>query len=141
MLRSRPSAKRKRRGGAIVEMAAVMPIFLVLILGQIESSRLGMVSQLLATAAREGSRVAVINGNTNADVQNSVNAYLSTANITGATMTQTPTDCTTVHASDSPNTITVTVTVSYGNVSWLPAPYFLKNASLSASATMSSERP
>jgi Flp pilus assembly protein TadG len=133
--------RKTRRAGAVVEMAAVLPLFIFLIFGQIESARLGMVAQLLATASREGCRVAVINGKTNSDVTNQVNSILSGAGISGVTMTQTPTDCTTVHASDTPNTITVTLSVPYSNVGWLPVPYFLKTATVTATATMSSERP
>lgn len=133
--------RKRRRGAAIVEMALVLPLFIALIFAQIESARLGMVSQLLTTAAREGCRVAVVNGNTNADVTNRVNTVLNSLAITGATMTQTPTDCTTVHAGDSPNTITVTLSVPYSRVSWLPVPYFLTSATITASATLSSERP
>ena len=55
---------RVRWGGAVLEMAVVAPLFVFFIFGQIESARLGMVAQVLATAAREGCRAAVINGNT-----------------------------------------------------------------------------
>lgn len=132
---------RARWAGAVVEMAVVAPLFIFLIFGQIESARLGMVAQLLATAAREGCRVAVINGNTNTDVTSQVNTILTGAGISSYTFTQTPTDCTTVHAGDTPNTITVSLSVPYRNVSWLPAPFFLKDATITAAATMSSERP
>jgi Flp pilus assembly protein TadG len=122
-------------------MAMVAPLFIFLIIGQIESARLGMVAQLLTTAARDGCRIAVIDGKTNTDVNNQIAADLAIAGITGVTTVQTPTDCTTVRATDTPSTITVTLTVAYSQVSWLPTPYYLKTASVSASATMSSERP
>jgi Flp pilus assembly protein TadG len=125
----------------VVELAFVMPLFIFLIFGQIESARLGMVAQLLTTGAREGCRVAVINGNTNTDVTNQVNTFLNVANITGVTTTQVPTDCTTVHATDNPNTITLTLSVPYSQVSWLPSPFFLKTATITATAVLSSERP
>lgn len=129
------------RGAAIVEMAFVLPLFIALIFAQIESARLGMVSQMLTTAAREGCRVAVVNGNTNSDVTNRVNTILTSAGMSNVTMTQVPADCTTVHAGDSPNSITVTLSVPYSRVSWLPVPYFLTTATITASATLSSERP
>ena len=37
--------------------------------------------------------------------------------------------------------ITVTLRMPYSQVSWLPTPYFLKTANVTASATLSSERP
>jgi hypothetical protein len=100
-----------------------------------------MVSQLLTTAAREGCRVAVINGNTNANVTNRVNTILTDTGISGVSLTQTPDDCTTVHSTDTPNTITLTLSVPYSRVGWLPAPFFLTTATVTVSATMSSERP
>lgn len=135
------STKRTRWGGAVAEMAVVAPLFVFFIFGQIESARLGMVAQLLTTAAREGCRVAVVNGNTNDDVTTRIDTVLSAASITGKNVVQTPADCTKVRATDTPNTITVTITVPYSNVSWLPAPLFLKSATVSASAVLSSERP
>src|SRR4051812_39148159 len=43
-LRTRPKA---RKGGSAVEMAIIAPVFVALILGQVETARLGMVSQLI----------------------------------------------------------------------------------------------
>ena len=58
---------KARKGASAVEMAIVAPVFVALILGQIETSRLGMVSQLLTTAARRdllglGDQIAVDEG-------------------------------------------------------------------------------
>ena len=78
-----------RRGASAVEMAFIAPVFLALVMGIIESSRLGMVCQLLTTAAREGSRVAVLNGMTQTDVQTRVNAVLSGSGISVGTVTPT----------------------------------------------------
>jgi Flp pilus assembly protein TadG len=133
--------ERKRRGASAVEMAFIAPVFLALIMGTIESSRLGMVAQLLTTAAREGCRVAVINGMTQTDVQNRVNAVLSGSGITLGTVTPT---CTGAYAWDSSTggtPITVRLSVPYSQVSWLPNPFFLNTAIITCSATMSSERP
>ena len=55
-------ACRRSRGTSAVEMVLVAPLLIALIMGQLESSRLGMVAQMLTTAAREGCRVAVISG-------------------------------------------------------------------------------
>jgi Flp pilus assembly protein TadG len=133
--------RKKRGGAAMVELAIILPVFILLVLGLIEASRLGMVAQILTTAAREGCRIAVIDGNTNTDVTNSVNQLLSTSKITGATQTLSPTNCTTVHSSDNPNTITVTVSVPYSKVSWLGKPLLFQNVTVTGTATMSSERP
>ena len=55
-------------------MAIVVSAFVTLILGQIETARLGMASQMLTTAARDGCRVAVIPGSTQCDVQSRAEA-------------------------------------------------------------------
>jgi Flp pilus assembly protein TadG len=137
----RKRVQRNRCGSAIVELAVVAPIFVFFIFGQIETARLGMVAQVLVTAAREGCRVAVINGNTNDDVTNQINTILAGASISGVTISQTPADCTTVHMGDNPNTISITLSVPYSSVSWLPSPFFLKTATITATAELSSERP
>lgn len=58
-----------RRGAAMVEMAVCFPIFMLMLLGIIEFGRALMVSQLLTSAAREGCRVAIIDGATESDVE------------------------------------------------------------------------
>jgi Flp pilus assembly protein TadG len=122
-------------------MAFIAPVFLTLVLGIIESSRLGMVAQMLTTAAREGCRVAVIEGMTQTDVQNRIDAVLAGSGISVGTVTPT---CPSPYAWDSSPSgtpITVSLSVPYAQVSWLPTPFFLKTAVISCSATMSSERP
>jgi Flp pilus assembly protein TadG len=125
----------------MVEMAIVLPLLVLLVFGLIDCSRLGMVTQILNTAAREACRVAAIDGNTNADVTARLNQVLNSSAISGVTVTQTPTDCTTVHSSDNPNTVTVTLSVPFRQVTWLGTPFLFQSANVSGSATMSSERP
>jgi Flp pilus assembly protein TadG len=138
---SRRIQRNRRRGVSAVEMAFVAPVFLTLVLGIIESSRLGMVTQLLTTAAREGCRVAVLNGMEQTDVQNRVDAVLKGSGIPVGTVAPT---CPSPYAWDtSPGgtPITVNLTVPYTSVSWLPVPLFLGGVNITCSATMSSERP
>jgi Flp pilus assembly protein TadG len=122
----------------MVEMAVVSPLLLLLILGMVEMSRLGMVSQLLTTAAREGCRTAVIEGRTLADVQARVDAVLADSGIDVGTVSPTPEDWATA-AGGTP--VTLSLSVSYRDVSWLPLPRFLGSANVTASATLSCERP
>ena len=132
---------RDRAGTSAVEMAMVAPLFVARFMGQIESSRLGMVSQLLTTAAREGCRVAVIAGSTQSDVQNRVNAVLSSSGISVGTVTPT---CPSPYSWDtSPlgTPVTLSLSVPSSQVSWLGTPFYFANANVSASSTMSSERP
>lgn len=138
MLIRRGNSGRRRSGAAAVEMAAVMPLLIMMIFGLIESARLGMVSQLLTNAAREGCRVAVVNGTTQAQVQARVNAVLQGSGISVGTVSPTPTNWA---SSASGTPVTVSLSVPYRDVSWLPVPRFLGNATIRASATMNSERP
>jgi Flp pilus assembly protein TadG len=137
----RPHKRAKRRGTSAVEMAFIAPVFLTLVLGIIEASRLGMVSQLLTTAAREGCRVAVIDGSTATDVQTRIDAVLSGSGISVGTITPTCPSPYSWDSAPSGTAITVSLSVPYNSVSWLPTPYFLNGATVSCSATMSSERP
>src|SRR4051794_2883711 len=82
-------SKRKRSGSSAVEMALIAPVFVMLIMAQLETSRLGMVAQLLTTAAREGCRVAVLPGATQTTVQNRINAVLTGSGISLGTVTPT----------------------------------------------------
>lgn len=61
-----------RRGASAVEFALVAPLFLALILGTVEFGRAIMVGQLVTNAAREGARLAIIAGSTNAQVEAAV---------------------------------------------------------------------
>ena len=49
-----------RKGSAMVEMALVLPMFLLLMVGIVEFSRVLMVQQVITNAAREGARAGSI---------------------------------------------------------------------------------
>jgi Flp pilus assembly protein TadG len=122
-------------------MALVAPVLVTLLLGMIEAARLGMVAQLLTTAAREGCRVAVLDGMTQTDVQNRIDAVLSGSGISVGTVTPTCASSSyTWDTAPSGTAITVSLSVPYSQVTWLNVPGFFSNATISVSATMSSER-
>lgn len=52
------TAKQRRRGGAIVEFAVILPLLLTILFGIIEFGYVFMVRQSLQHAAREGCRLA-----------------------------------------------------------------------------------
>ena len=133
----------------MVEASIVLSIFFVLVLGMIEMSQMGLTSQLLASAANAGCRVAVINGHTQSDVNNAVANILASGGISSSsytltTMTLPPsplspsTDITTAHLGDG---ITVTISVPFSKISWFGTPIYLGSANIVSSATMSSQRP
>ncbi|MCC6126581.1 MAG: pilus assembly protein [Pirellulales bacterium] len=115
---------RKRRGAAAVEFAIIAPLFFLLVFGMIEFGRMVMVQQILTNASREGARKAVLDGSTTTDVVNTVLTNLSDAKITASTsnVTINPANPATANYGDP---ITVTVTIPFSQVSWLPAPMLL----------------
>ena len=69
----------ERRGAAAVEMAIVLPIFFMVVMGIVEFGRAMMVGQLVTNAARLGAREAAIDGATNATVTTSVKSFVATS--------------------------------------------------------------
>ncbi|NLX94660.1 MAG: pilus assembly protein [Rhodopirellula sp.] len=128
--------RKNRRGTAAVEFAVVAPLFFLLVLGMVEFGRMVMVQQIITNGSREGARMAVLDGTTATDVLTTVNNYLSSAAVAGATVTVNP---------DPPNTagfgepVTVTVSVPFDQVSWLPSPMYLSGKTLSACTIMRRE--
>lgn len=66
--RTAKQTTRRRFGAATVETALVLPVFFMVMVGIVEVGRAFMVSQLLTNAAREGGRIAAMNGSTNSEV-------------------------------------------------------------------------
>ena len=87
---------RSERGAAAVEMAFVLPILLLLVLGITEFGRAFQVQATLAAAAREGVRVMAIEDDAAAAraAARAVSTSLSPA-LTDADITVTPTSCAT----------------------------------------------
>ncbi len=120
----------------MVEFAVVAPVFFLLVFGMIEYGRMVMVQQVLVNASREGARVGVLDNATAADVEERVNTYLTSANINGATITLDPSDPSSAPAGGS---FSVTVSVPFNQVSWLPGPLFLGGRQLTATTVMRRE--
>ncbi|HZN33068.1 MAG TPA: TadE/TadG family type IV pilus assembly protein [Pirellulaceae bacterium] len=128
--------RRKRRAAAAVEFAIVAPVFFLLVFGMIEYGRMVMVQQVLTNASREGARVAVLDGATVATVQTRVNDYLAAGSITGATITVAPNPLSGAEFGDP---VTVTVSIGFNQVSWLPSPMYLGGKTMTASTVMRRE--
>ncbi len=77
-----------QRGAELLEFALVMPLLLVLTAGIIDFGLLFRDYEVVTNAAREGARVAVLPGYTDADAVARANAYLVAS---GLTPTDTPT--------------------------------------------------
>lgn len=110
------AARQKRRGAAAVEFAILAPLLFLILLGIVEVGRMLMVQQVLTNGAREGARKAILPGATDAEVVSTIDNYMSSTGIQGCTRQVSPS----VATARGGDPITVTVTVPYNNVTWLP---------------------
>jgi Flp pilus assembly protein TadG len=129
--------RTKRRGSAIVEFAVIAPLFVLLIFAMIEFGRMIMVKQILTNAAREGARLAVVSGTTDQNVLDKVSTYMTNAGIGSTTQTVSPS----LTSAETGDSITVTVSVPYKDVAWLPVDILKwgKDTVLKASVVMRKE--
>ena len=119
-----------------MEFAVVAPLLFLLVFGMIEYGRLVMVQQVLTNATREGARKGVLDGSTASEVETTVTNYLTSANIGGATVTVSPNPPDSAGFGDP---VTVSVTIPFDQVSWLPAPMFLSGVDMVATSVMRRE--
>lgn len=142
------SLTQDRRGTALVEMALVLPIFVAVTLGIVEFGRAMMVGQLVTNAAREGARLAIIDGSTNQDVEDYIEDFLAeSAGIQSADLTVT---ITVAPAEGNPNPnnqvaaalprdlVTVFISVPFNKVSYVAGNY-LNGKTLSGRSAMRHE--
>ena len=138
----RKSSSSSCRGTALVELAIVLPMFLLLAFAMIEATRICLVAQILTNAAREGCRVAVTNGMVTQDVQNRIQATLDT-NDPKLYPLLNPMVLTPSITASTPglnNPITLTLSIPFNNVNWLSPSFFFTNYTVRGSATMASQR-
>ena len=133
------TCRRNRRGAAAVEFAIVAPVFFLLVFGMVEYGRMIMVQQVITNAAREGARVGVLDGSALSDVTTAVNNYLVASKIpiglsNEITVTPNPPSSQTTG-----NPVTVTVSIPFNKVSWLPTPLYLGSTMLTATSVMRRE--
>ncbi len=114
------------------------PLLFLLILGMFEFGRMVMSQQILTNAAREGARRAILEQSTVSEVKQTVTNYLAKSSISGASVDVSPDPLTSAGFGDP---VTVTCSVSFDQVSWLPVPRFFGGKTLTARSTMCAERP
>jgi len=136
MRRARWTGKQSRKGATLVEFAIILPVFLLFVFGIIEYGRMVMVQQILTNSAREGAREGVLDNSTSGTVSTAANRILTAAGISSATITTTP---------DPPSSaayatlVTVTVSVPFNSVTWLPSPMYLGGKTLTSTSKMRRE--
>jgi Flp pilus assembly protein TadG len=133
--RSKRRRRNSQRGVAAVEFAIVAPIFFMLVIGIIEVGRAIMVQQVLINASRVGARRAVMLTSTQEDVLDAVSEYTTNVGVSSVSTTVSPNP----EAAEGGTAITVTSTVDFANVSWLPQPWFLDGKVLSSTSVMRKE--
>lgn len=106
---------RNNRGNAVLEFALVLPLLLMVVFGITEFGRAWMTVNILAGAAREGCRLAVVTAPDVPAVQTRVTEVCNSSGITPSSITVTP-----PAPNDPERRVTVTVetnfTVIPGNV-------------------------
>ena len=75
---------RNQRGAALLETAVTLPLILFISVGIFEFGRAYQTWQVLTNAAREGARLAVINGSTDVDVTTRVRNYMTAGQLSNA---------------------------------------------------------
>ena len=119
----------------MVEMAVVIPVLLVFLLGSVEIGRAVMVKHVLEEAARAGCRVAVAEYSDKSDVVEIVDTAMNMANLNGYTVTVSPDPPTELGPFE---TVSVNVSVPYTDVSWF-APSFMTGKTLHGVCVMPAE--
>lgn len=140
-----PKARRRRKGGAAVELAVVLPFFLLFVFGLVEYGRARMINNLLKAstrmAARTGANENVTSDEAEAVLRNMMRSSLNTDRINvaikDASVYDDPNGDYPVTAAEYNNLpdvelantpsrqlFLVRATVSYSDVSLLPLPFW-----------------
>jgi Flp pilus assembly protein TadG len=133
-------------GAELIEFALTFPLLLLVVMGIIDFGLLFQRYEVLTNAAREGARVAVLPGYTNADITTRVNQYLQATSLSSATVN------TSVGAAQSVNVGANCISVRPVTVSYVHTYAFLGGIgsyfgssfgtkTLTATASMRSETP
>ncbi len=94
-----------------------------------------MVQQVLINASRVGARHASTTSATMTEVETAVTDYAEGVAVPGVDVTVLPDPAT----ADPGTTITVTTSVPFSDVSWMPSPWFLGDKTLTATSEMRKE--
>ena len=104
-----PRPSSSDRGSELIEMAIVLPIFILLLMGIMDFGFLFQRYELVVNAAREGARLAVADDTlTDPDIELRVQNYLTNAGLPGtATATAGPSSMTVSGVAIATRTVTV----------------------------------
>jgi Flp pilus assembly protein TadG len=137
-----------RVGTTLVEMAIVLSVFVMMVMGILEFGRSMMVNQILADGTRRGVRLSAFESTTNGDVVAAVQTFVANAagvaardvNVT-ITVTAAPGNADPggqVANAEIGDLVTVQAQIAIDNVTWTPGSY-LAGKRLTAVAAMRHE--
>lgn len=140
--------RTERRGVAAVEMAMVLPIFVMVVLGIVEFGRAMMVGQMVTNAAREATRLSIVDGSSNTSVTTWVESFLNdslgvsasdvtvTITVDPAPDNDDPLDK--IEDAQTRDLVTIKIEVPFDKVSYIPGDY-LSGKKLKAQSAMRHE--
>lgn len=128
---------RKTRcvGAAVVELAIVLPLFVLIVLATVEATTMIFLQQSLKISAYEATRVALIPGSNTGNVVAAADLILASRNVDNATTTISPSDFDTQPYGTE---ITVSVAAPCDDNS-LFAPWFYAGKTFTGNVTMMKE--
>lgn len=125
-----------RRGVTAVELAFVaIPLFMV-IFASVELGRAFMSVQALEEAARSGCRIAILKGRTSADAEVEIQRLTNSMGLHNVTIEVLPASLESMPQWDP---VTVRVSSSFDDMSWLPLPKYFAGYSYTASCVFPRE--
>ncbi len=131
--------RRTRRGGSLVEMALVAPILVMLTFGAIQYGYYIYVKNQMYGAASNGAAEASLSTSTNTTVSSAVTTAMTNANLQNTSYTVS-TNPSSVSGLPSGTSVSVTVSLNWGNVGISPLPTALggiaSTKTITATATM-----
>lgn len=131
----RPSQERRCRGAAVAEVAIILPVFVLIVIGTIEATSMIFLRQSLEIAAYEATRVALVPGSEEGNVLAAADGILNGRRVTDPVISVTPSN---FHSQPYGTAITVEITADCEKNS-LFASWFYQGRELSSSVTMMKE--
>ena len=84
--------QQNKQGAAAVEFAIVLPVFVLILLGSIETCTMIFLQQSLEMAAYEGARVAIVPTTTSLNIASAAKQILTPRHIQNSSISVTPSD-------------------------------------------------
>ena len=119
---------KHQKGQSLVEFALVIPVYILILLGIIEFGRAWMAMNVLASASREGARIAAVTGPDVNQINTAVQNALSAGNLPSGTVN--------VSGPNSNREVRVTVTITYTPITGGLVPGLSSSRQLSRTTTM-----